>query len=320
MDTLDVEKLKEKLEESYLRVKDEACNSFSRYFQKTFGESLLAVILYGSCLSEKTRSPTSIYDFYLLVDSYWGFYRNKLHALLNYFLPPNSYNLKTTDEDQNPLLCKYCVISLKSLKKETSPVAKDIYHFGRFAKRVGIIWVKNEQIKQELLDCLLNAIRTNILYVVPTLPDDFILKDFIIQALSLSYQGETRIEKENKIEEFYGAEKEFYTWIYGTLLDHHLDQHSLIKDPAGTYRFRQEVPQRESGRKRTEGFLKKSRRRFISRWPKHIFTYRDYIDYLLAKVERSRGIKIELTPIERRFPLIFGWKHFYRLKRKGMIK
>jgi hypothetical protein len=321
MDTLNSNKLKEEIGKSYSAVKDEVGERFSSYFRENFGESLLAVILYGSCLNEKTRTPTSIHDFYLIVDSYWKFYPKKIHALLNLFLPPNSFNLKITGEHHRPLLCKYNVISLERLKKETSLRAKDIYHFGRFGKRVGIIWVKNESIRQELINCFYQAFRTNVLYTIPTLPDEFTLKDFLLSALSLSYQGETRTENDNKVQEFYESEKPFYEMIYGSILNHFIAQHSIIKNPiAGTYRFHQKGPQRELEKKRIESFLKKSKRRFVSRWPKHILTYKDYVDYLLAKVERSRGIKIELTPMERRFPLILGWKHFFRLKRKGMIK
>ncbi len=321
MNTFNANKLKEEIGRSYSAIKDEVSERFSCYFRENFGESLLAVILYGSCLNEKTRKPTSIHDFYLIVDSYWKSYPKKIHALLNLFLPPNSFNLKITDENRRPLLCKYNVISLKRFKKETSPRAKDIYHFGRFGKRVRIVWVKNETIRQELLDCFYQAISTNVLYTIPTLPDEFTLEDFLLRALSLSYQGETRTENDSKVQEFYEVEKPFYQMIYGSILNHFLSQRSIIKDPiAGTYRFQEKGPQRELEKKRVESFLKKSKRRFVSRWPKHIFTYKDYVDYLLAKVERSRGIKIELTPIERRFPLIFGWKHFFRLKRKGMIK
>jgi hypothetical protein len=261
MDTLDSNKLKEEIGRSCSAVEDEVGEKFSRYFRENFGESLLAVILYGSCLNEKTRTPTSIHDFYLIVDSYWKFYQKKLHALLNLFLPPNSFNLKINDEQHHhPLFCKYNVISLERFKKETSSQAKDIYHFGRFGKRVGIVWVKSESIRQELLNCFYQAIRTNVLYTIPTLPDEFTLKDFLLSALSLSYQGETRTENDNKVQEFYEAEKPFYQVIYGSFLNHFIVQHSIIKDPAtGTYRFQEKGPQRELEKKRIESFLKKSK-------------------------------------------------------------
>ncbi len=47
---------------------DPAARDFSRHFRDAFGDSLLAVILYGSCTSEATRRPSSIYDFILLCD------------------------------------------------------------------------------------------------------------------------------------------------------------------------------------------------------------------------------------------------------------
>jgi len=37
-------------------------------------------------------------------------------------------------------------------------------------------------------------------------------------------------------------------------------------------------------------------------------------------VERAKGIKIELTPLEKRLPLVFGWRHFFKLMKDGHLR
>jgi hypothetical protein len=51
------------------------------------------------------------------------------------------------------------------------------------------------------------------------------------------------------------------------------------------------------------------------RWFKYIVTFDEWLDYLLRKVERHTGQKVELTPRERAHPLVFLWPRIYRYLR-----
>jgi len=43
------------------------------------------------------------------------------------------------------------------------------------------------------------------------------------------------------------------------------------------------------------------------RWPKYALLYDGWLDYVLLKIERRSGERITLTPLERRWPLVFLW-------------
>ena len=47
--------------------------------------------------------------------------------------------------------------------------------------------------------------------------------------------------------------------------------------------------------------------------------YDNWIDYMLEKLERTKGISLEISERDRRWPLIFGWKHFFAMRRQGLI-
>jgi len=303
-----------------LSVQDPCAQEFSRYFQETFGDSLLAVILYGSCLNEKLKKPTSIYDFIVVCDSYWNFYRKKRYAVLNHILPPNVHYLEIPSPWGNMLACKYNVISLEHLKKATSNRAKDIFIFGRLGKRVGIVYAKDEAALEAITSCVHSAMWLNLDFLLPTLPDQIALDDLIIRLLSMSYAGDFRIERETKVEELFEAEKGFYRYAYGWLTEKARDNGLPLVREGNTCRALFSPEERERRNQQTLSFLRRSRRRSVYRWPKGLMTFGNYLDYLLTKVERSTGQRIELTKWERRFPLILGWKHFFRLKRQGLLK
>ena len=51
------------------------------------------------------------------------------------------------------------------------------------------------------------------------------------------------------------------------------------------------------------------------RWFKYMLTFDDWLDYIVRKIERRSGQRVELTRAERRFPIIFLWPKAFRLIR-----
>jgi len=297
-----------------------ALPAFTRYFQERFGSELLAVILYGSCLSQVTRRESSIYDFFLICGRYRPFYRNWKLALFNYFLPPNIFYFELQDPEAGRLAGKYSVTSLRDFRHETSPRARDTYHLGRFAKRVVISYTRDEKVREGLIDAILSAMEQNIALALPFLPPRFQRDEFILTLLGMSYRGETRMDLDSKVEELFRAEAEYYRQCYAELLRACLLENNLGSESDGGYSLPEKPRRRRFRLMKTRAFLFQTRIRTYLRWPKYIITFDNWLDYLLSKLERSKGIRLELTARERKYPLIFCWKHFFRLKRAGKIK
>lgn len=55
----------------------------------------------------------------------------------------------------------------------------------------------------------------------------------------------------------------------------------------------------------------------VARLIKAAFTFAGGVDYLLWKVERHSGVRIEPTPFLRRHPLLGIWGVAWRLWRRG---
>ena len=43
------------------------------------------------------------------------------------------------------------------------------------------------------------------------------------------------------------------------------------------------------------------------------------VDIILAKIERTKSIKLKPSEMTRRYPLLLGWPYFFQLLRAGAI-
>ena len=112
------------------------------------------------------------------------------------------------------------------------------------------------------------------------------------------------------------SEKTYYEKAYSLALT----QMGIQKNIDGKYIVEKSSFTKKSDQIKFEKFIYLSRLRARLRWPKNMFTVDNWLDYMIAKIERTQGIKIEMTSTERKFWYIFGWKYFVRLYRKKLIK
>jgi hypothetical protein len=68
-------------------------------------------------------------------------------------------------------------------------------------------------------------------------------------------------------------------------------------------------------RRKWAGFFRRSKARATLRWFKYMLTFDDWLDYIVRKVERRSGVRIELSKSERRFPALFLWPKAVRVIR-----
>jgi hypothetical protein len=288
---------------------------FAYFIQQIFRvnreDHVLAIMAYGSTLSAQTKSSTSTPDFYIIVDDYNQFYEKKLDRFLNKHLPPNIYHINAAQGS-----CKYCVISIDHLGKEVGEKAKDVYHLGRFSKRMGLVWSKDEATEKRVVAAQSEAVLSVARKVLQILNGTFTLEEFIRRCLFLSYEGDVRVEATNKIDKLLSAEQSYYESLFQTALA----QLKIQKNESNTYSNPKSEKEMKRDLSRFNRFISNSRRRAKMRWPKNMLTVETWLDYILAKIERTQDIKIELTPTEKKYWYIFGWKYFFRLSRKKLIK
>lgn len=301
-------------------------NIFVEYFKSRHKDTLLGVVFYGSCLSKKTMSDTSFLDFYLIADEYKTFHKKWIHSKINSLLPPAVFYLELEDNEGKKQRCKYCVITIEDLELHTSHRAKDLYHLGRFSKRIAILYSQQDWVTDRIVDIAANAWQVLTPYAIVAGSSEIGAGDFAKSLLALSYHGEERLENtKQKVDNLYESAKTFYDQALGGILaiyaKNNRDQFKVDENgESHRYMLRRTPAQRAKKYKALSRLIKKSRQRAKMRWPFMMFTVDRWVDILLAKLERTYGTKLELTPLERRFILIFGWRHYFRLKREGKVK
>ena len=75
------------------------------------------------------------------------------------------------------------------------------------------------------------------------------------------------------------------------------------------------MPRLRWGLRRAQGKLLS-----VARLAKAAFTFQGAADYLLWKIERHSGVRIALTPWQRRHPLLASTVLFWRLYRRGAFR
>ncbi|HEY3352346.1 MAG TPA: hypothetical protein VGQ83_03790 [Polyangia bacterium] len=288
------------------------------------GDTIAAVVYYGSHLWTETRKASSVPDFYVIADDLRAFHGARWRdALINAVMPPNVYypRYAPVTPGQPPLTCKLSTISLAQLAAETAVDASDAHHIGRFSKRVGIIWHRDEAAAAAVVEASVQAMRAVTRHALVLLGPRFTLEELVLAALGLSYRGERRLTEPDKIANLLRAERDFYLQAYALVLDAHAAEGgALTRHGAGADATYQQPPADPRAARRTAAFLDRSRRREKLRWPKYLVTFDNWLDYLLDKLERHSGIRLELTERQRRYPLIFGWPLYFELRKKGVIR
>jgi hypothetical protein len=265
---------------------------------------------------------TGIYDFFLVTDDYRLLYPDAKQQFLCQHLPPSVYYLELESEKFGKLCAKYSVISLDRLRQETSPQASDNYHMGRFGQKIGICYVKDDAVRTALIDAFFDALIWNVRLTIHKFHRDFPFEGFFLKYLRTSYSGATRIETEEKFQSIYANDKGFYDSIYRKVLCYYEQETGEIRynQAKDLYELQVFGWPRFSNYLRARFFLNKSKCTSTLRWFKNMLTFKNWLDYIINKVERHSGVKLELTRLDRKFPLIIGSRHFFRLLFKGHLR
>jgi hypothetical protein len=305
---------------------DEELSCFLAALHKIYKENLDGVIFYGSCLTSKMRKPSSFRDFFILVHDYspviWGHARPHItDQFLLKIMPPTMYFLKIDYRGQT-LESKYHLLTTREFRRMCSRYAPDHYVVGRMCKRTALVWFKDEEARNIILDSLTGAFFNNALLTVPRIVEPVDFKGFVLSCLQTSYLSELRLELPEKIHEIYESEKELYDDLYGLLAEDFVRSGLLTPPKAGektgTCTFLQGLYRSSAGGtwqlRKVKLYLWISKFRHIARFPKMIRNMDNWLDQLLGKYDRTYGKKLELSDFEKRHRAFTVLKYFYKIK------
>lgn len=290
---------------------------FTDALRQHFGEALDAVILYGSCLHASDLAE-GIADFYVLVSDYRLAYSGHLLAYLNAWLPPNVFYLEIP-VSTGVLRAKYAVISTADFERGTRHWFHP-YIWARFAQPARLLYTRDDQIQKRIHRAQAHAILKFISSTLPVLESGSSnLETIWTSGLMLTYAAELRAERKGRAQHLVQLDPEFYNRLtvaavpaLSPLLSLQTDEQYHVGAVTSLKKFSTRIQWR----------LRRWQGRVLSilRLSKATITFRDCLDYAAWKIERHTGIKVEITPMLRRHPILWGYKVMWQLLRRGVLR
>lgn len=284
--------------------------------RRRLGPAVVAVLFYGSCL-RTGEDAGRVIDLYVLVADYRSAYPRLLPALLNALLPPNVYHLEV-DCGERTARAKYAVVSLKRFLRDASRGAGQPDIWGRFAQPTALVYASDEKTERAVIGALADAVETLVAETAPLMPVEFTPREFWTRAFSENYRSELRAERPTRADELYAAFAERYDGLSRLILG--------AATPEGDSRPQETSPRLRlspSPIARWRARLLWRKRRFLGkplsvlRLAKAAFTFDEGADYILWKIEEHSGVRVSLTPWQKRHPLLTASLLFWRLYRRG---
>lgn len=267
-------------------------------------DAVKAVLFYGSGLW-KSEDEDTVYDFYVLIDSYMHYRKNPFLALGGTLVPPNVYYFQTAHEGKTRR-CKFAVMTVRQFCDAAAGKSFTPHIWARFAQPCRLPYFSDAAIEAQLITAIAQAPITFHKFTIPLMPaGQASARDIWLKGLSTTYSCEIRSERKNRPELIFDALPAVFETR--TALITNTDQPLEITRrtwPHISLRLRRP-------------FMKLV---IILRWIKAAFTFSGGIDYAQWKIERQSNVKIEVNDFQRKYPLIGGWGLFWKVIKAGGLK
>jgi predicted nucleotidyltransferase len=271
--------------------------------RRRHGPGIAAVLFYGSCL-RNSDDAESIVDLYLLADSYEEVHRGPLMRIFNRLLPPNVYYIEAPFAGRT-VRAKYALLTLEQFERLVEQRTLQSYFWARFAQPTIVPWAREPAIRERITRAVATAVLTTAQETRPLLEPDAAPDSVWTRAFCEAYRTELRAEAPERGVALYGAFAARYDAI--TEIIHHPERAS----PAQALERRRRAERRWRRRRLVGKTLS------VLRLVKSAFTFEDGATYLIWKIERHSGVKIELTPWQKRHPILASGTLFWRIYRAG---
>lgn len=272
---------------------------------------VLGFLYYGSSLRQMNEGGKML-DLYVIVDSYKKTHKNPIRATLNAAIPPAVYYVELTHEDKTLSTCKYSIISLSGFERRCGSSALLSTVWGRFSQPSILLFSRDENTKSRIMRARVAAVSHLANETAPLINAPTSSLAFWARALRESYRTELRPEaSESRSLEIVAKYENRYTELSTALFGK--------PDSKGLYNL-------TSSEKPNAVKLRWLMRRVIGKPMTAIrvinsaATFDGGLEYVLRKLENHSGVTIDVTPSQRRHPVlwspILGWK----LWRKGAFR
>ncbi|MBT8330811.1 MAG: hypothetical protein KJP06_00660, partial [Deltaproteobacteria bacterium] len=195
------------------------------------------------------------------------------------------------------------------------------YIWGRFAQPIGLIYARNDQIVQVVQSALMQAVLRFVVQVLPSIPASFTARSLWCKGWTLSYRAELRAERPHKLVQLYEAAPRYYEQLTRSAIGR-LPFHIDVQKDKKTYCYSASFSDNVRRKSRLNWTVRSWQGKLLStlRLLKGVLTFRGGVDYILWKIERHSGEKVEVPPQLKRYPLIATFVIFWKLYRRGAYR
>lgn len=282
------------------------------------GHGIAAILFYGSCL-RRSDPAEGVLDFYLLVDDYRLFYGRSGPALANAALPPNVFYVECP-WNGGTLRAKYAVISLRQFQAGTRRQTIQSSLWARFSQPARLVRARDAAVAAAVGQAVSEAVVAMVTAALPLLSEQFDAQALWQTAFQATYGAELRSEGPQRAVELYAHDRGRYDAI-----THHALRLAAAttgvapEGPDAAGRFRVALPAAARRRGRWLWRLRRPLGKLLNlaRLIKGGFTFAGGLDYILWKVERHSGVRVAVSPWQRRHPLLGAPAIAWQLYRRG---
>jgi len=298
--------------------------ALARHIVAMAGDSVSAIVFFGSRKSRARPDPYSAYDLFVVITNARAFYGRlaaagavrrsaTVLAALQAVLPPNQISVTAVPGDMAPR-AKCAVVTEAVLRRQTSLQRDDHFCLGRLFQPTEVLYAAPGR-EDEIVGALVQAHALTYVWGRPWLPARFDVGEYCRTLLRVSFAAEIRPEPEGRAQALFEAQEGYLRPVYATLLAALATTGELREEAPGLYALAQPVGAYE--RLRLAAYFRWSMVRATARWAKYVITFDDWLDFIVRKARRHTGEDIVLSDRERRMPLVFLWPrviHYLRHK------
>jgi hypothetical protein len=293
--------------------------ALARTVRERHGEVVRAILFYGSCL-RRDGDLEGVADFYVLIDRYRRFYANPLLAASNALLPPNVFYVEMRAGGRT-LRAKYAVLSIGDFLAATSLRCREPYFWARFAQPCVLVHADDGALEQQVIEGVASAVTTFVRRGLALVSRRFAVRDLWVALLTESYRAEMRAERGGAPERLYDADARRHEQVTEAAL-RRLPESRTTERQGGQLWAEVELRPIE---RRTAAILwrilrMRGKLRSLLRIVKSAATFEGGVDYVIWKVERHSGEKVDPTWREKRHRLLALGGEVWRLYRKGAFR
>lgn len=270
------------------------------------------MLFYGSCL--RAESPEGVMDLYLLTRGQRAFNPTLVMAAANELVPPNIY-FWSVPSSEGELRAKGAALTQKQFRRSCRIDAWSPSVWARFCQPARLVDTRDEQDVVETVESVVDAIVTASHWAAHLGPTEGTAHEFWVELFRSTYAVELRPERSNRPGIIVDADPERYekllplAWAAAGI---EFEQNGDV--------FRPQVRDREQARAAWDARIRLGKLLSAARIVKGAFTFDGAVDYLLWKIERHSGVKVEATEWQKRHPFLAAPKVFAKLWRAGAIR